>query len=100
MSHRINAGRLQSQRTGQLFRDLDNARMAMATLKESHFDYAAAAVKYATAFESFGLEVRTGVTEVLARRISVEEPSVRDASSWPLIIGQFAQQGGGTAVAA
>src|SRR5262249_36166666 len=78
MRRRIESGRLRAQHRDNLFRDLDEARMAMASIKHSHFDFAGAAVKNAAAFAGVGLEIQTGQTEALAPRIRDEEPGVRD----------------------
>jgi tetratricopeptide (TPR) repeat protein/serine/threonine protein kinase len=71
--------RTRAARNEKLFRDLDDARMAMASVKESQLDYAGAAAKYAAAFAAFGLDFQPGQTAVLAQRIRTEEPAVRDA---------------------
>jgi hypothetical protein len=46
---------------------------------ETHFDYAGASTKYATAFAAYGLEVKPGQTEELARLIRAEQPAIREA---------------------
>ena len=53
---RIETQQLQAQRKEKLFRDLDDARMALATWQVSHWDYAGAGAKYAAAFAAFGLQ--------------------------------------------
>ncbi len=75
----IGQHRAQAQRTATLFRDLDDARMTRSIWIENHFDYAGAATKYAAAFAAYGLEVKPGRTEELARRIRAEQPAVREA---------------------
>ena len=60
-------------------RDLDDARMTRSIWIETHFDYAGAATKYAAAFAAYGLEVKPGRTEELARRIRAEQPAIREA---------------------
>jgi serine/threonine protein kinase/tetratricopeptide (TPR) repeat protein len=79
MRERIASGQTLAQRREKLFRDLDDARMALATQRESNFDFAGAAAKYAAAFAAFGIEVQPGQTEVLAQQIRSEAPAVRDA---------------------
>ena len=76
---RITSGRTQTTRKETLFRELDNARMALVTLKGSLFDYEGATAKYAAAFTQFGLEFQPGHTDDLAQRIRDQEPPVRDA---------------------
>ncbi|HLW66474.1 MAG TPA: tetratricopeptide repeat protein [Gemmataceae bacterium] len=76
---RIARGRAQTQRKDNLFRGLDDARMALAAYSGSHFDYAGAAAKYAAAFTSYGLEIQSARSEELATLIGAEESSVRDA---------------------
>jgi serine/threonine protein kinase/Flp pilus assembly protein TadD len=71
--------RVQAERREKLLRDLDDARMAKATWIETHHDFAGAAAKYGQAFASFGIDVRPGQADVLARQIAAEEPAVRDA---------------------
>ena len=68
-----------AKRKTKLFHDLDQARQVRATWVQGKFNDAGAAVQYATAFRTFGLEVKPGQTEALARRIREEEPSVREA---------------------
>ena len=75
----IETARMQSQRKEQLFRGLDDARMARATLKDPNNDSTGVAATYTAVFAAFGLEVQPGQTEVLARRIRAEEPAVREA---------------------
>jgi tetratricopeptide (TPR) repeat protein/serine/threonine protein kinase len=73
---------LQALRRETLLRDLDAARLHMATWGADggdSFDYAGAAAKYRAAFAAYGLEVRAGDAAELARRIRAEEPAVRDA---------------------
>jgi hypothetical protein len=86
LRQQIVAGLTQAKRKENLFRDLDDARMAMAAWKGSFHNTTAAAVKYAAAFSRFGLEVQPGKTEVLeqrirdlAQRIRDEEPAIREA---------------------
>ena len=79
MRQRIESGRMQTQRMENLFRGLDDARMAKSTWVGTAFDYAGASAKYAAAFAKFGLEVHPGQEEVLAQRIRSEEPAVREA---------------------
>jgi len=69
----------QSQRQAKLLRDLDGARMTRSIWSETHFDFAGAATKYAAAFAAYGLEVKPGRTEELARRIRAEQPPIREA---------------------
>ena len=75
----IGQQRAQAQRTANLLRDLDDARMTRSIWIETHFDYAGAATKYAAAFAAYGLEVKPGRTEELARRIRAEQPAIREA---------------------
>ncbi len=74
---RIEAGRTQAARKEKLFRDLDEARMALAGHVDNDFDYAGAAAKYAAAFADFGLDVTR--RDECTRRIGAAEPEVRDA---------------------
>jgi tetratricopeptide (TPR) repeat protein len=71
--------RERAQRTANLLRDLDDARMTRSNLIENTFDLAGSATKYAAAFAAYGLEVKPGLTEELARRIRAEQPDVREA---------------------
>jgi len=75
----IEQGRAQAQRTAKLFRDLDDARMTQSIWIETHWDYASASTKYAAAFAAYGLEVKPGPAEELARRIRAEQPAIREA---------------------
>jgi len=75
----IGQQRTQAQRTANLLRDLDDARMTHSIWIETHFDYAGASTKYAAAFAAYGLEVKPGRTEELARRIRAEQPAIREA---------------------
>jgi serine/threonine protein kinase/tetratricopeptide (TPR) repeat protein len=63
----------------KLLRNLDEARMARSVWVDSHFDHAAAVVKYAAAFAEYDLAVTPNRTDELARRLGAEEPDVRDA---------------------
>jgi serine/threonine-protein kinase len=76
-------GLARALRKEKLFRSLADARMAMATVKESNFDYAGAAAKHQAAFAEYGIEVRPEHAEELGKRIRTEEPAVREA----LIVG-------------
>jgi len=69
----------QAVRKETLLRDLDEARMAGSVWVETHFDDAAGAKKYAEAFAGYGLEVRAGSEEELARRIRAQDAPVREA---------------------
>jgi tetratricopeptide (TPR) repeat protein/serine/threonine protein kinase len=71
--------KVQAQRKEQLFRALDEARMARSVLVENHFDYARAVAKYAAAFAAYGLDVVGEAREELARRIATQPADVRDA---------------------
>ena len=71
--------RAQAQRTANLLRHLDDARMTQSSWIETHFDYAGAVTKYAAAFAAYGLEVTPGRTEELTRRIRAEQPAIREA---------------------
>ncbi len=69
----------QLKRQEKLLQGLEEARMAYATLVDDHYDNAGAVAQYAAAFAAYGLEVRPGETQDLARRISAEEPAVAEA---------------------
>jgi serine/threonine protein kinase/Tfp pilus assembly protein PilF len=69
----------QARRKEQLFRDLDEARMARSEWIDLRGDNAGAAAKYAAAFAAFDLDLAGGTTDELARRIDAAEPDVRDA---------------------
>ncbi len=71
--------RAQAQRTANLLRDLDDARMTGSSWIDTHFDDAGAVTKYAAACAAYGLEVTPGRTEELARRIRAEQPAIREA---------------------
>ena len=75
----IDEQRAQARRTANLFHDLDDARMARSIWIETHFDYAGAITKYAAALAAYGLEVKPGRTEELARQIRAEQPAIREA---------------------
>jgi len=77
VQERIERGRTQAQRNANLLRDLDDARMARSIWIETHFDYTGSATKYAAAFAAYGLEVKPGRTEELARFIRAEQPAIR-----------------------
>ena len=106
MRQRIVSGHMEAQCKEKLFRDLDDARMAMSLAKwkesyfdsetlrtatamrsplalniwpESNFDYDGAALKYEAAFAEFGLKLQTTQMEVLAQRIRSESPTIREA---------------------
>jgi tetratricopeptide (TPR) repeat protein len=79
VSSRIASTRARAERSEKLFRGLDEARMARATITGNKFDYAGAAAKYLAAFSAYGLEVKAGSTAELARRLRAEEPAVHDA---------------------
>jgi tetratricopeptide (TPR) repeat protein len=66
-------------RKEQLFRDLDEARLAHSVYIDGQFDNAGCAAKYAAAFAAFGLEVIPERKDELAKRIAAEEPEVREA---------------------
>jgi serine/threonine protein kinase/tetratricopeptide (TPR) repeat protein len=71
--------RAQAQRTANLLRDLDDARMTRSIWIGADWDYAGGSAKYAAAFAAYGLEVKPGRTEELARRIRAEQPAIREA---------------------
>jgi tetratricopeptide (TPR) repeat protein len=75
----VEQGRKQAQRKATLLRDLDDARMTRSIWIETHFDLAGAAAKYAAALAAYGLDVKPGQTEELARHIRAEDPGIRDA---------------------
>jgi len=79
VQERIERGRMQAQRTANLLRDLDEARMTRTIWMGTHFDYAGATAKYTAAFAAYGLEVKEGRTEELARHIRAEQPAIREA---------------------
>ena len=60
-------------------RDLDHARISRSIWIENQFNYAGSATKYAAVFAAYGLEVKPGRTEELARRIRAEEPAIGEA---------------------
>ena len=76
---RVAARRAQAERVQLLFRGLDDARMAAATVVDNKLDFAGAAARYRAAFAAYGLEVRPGDTAELARRLRAEEPAVHEA---------------------
>ena len=87
---RIGQRREQAQRESKLLRDLDEARMARSSWLgearmarrswiETHLDDADAVRKYAAACAAYGLELTSGRTEELARRIRAEQPAIREA---------------------
>ncbi len=78
MHQRIESGKTREQRREKLFQDLDEARLASAVVVENNFDNATAATKFEAAFATYGLEVKPGDTEQLARRIRAEDAAVRD----------------------
>lgn len=93
VGRRIDAARQQAQHKEQLFRELDNARMALASIKDGKFDYSGAAAMYAAAFAAFGLEVGPGQTVALAERIRDQEPAIHDAlilalANWAQCVAQ------------
>jgi tetratricopeptide (TPR) repeat protein len=67
------------RRKAELFRDLDEARMARLVPIDRGFDYSGSAKKYAAAFARHGLDVAAGSRDELARRIAAEEVDVHDA---------------------
>jgi tetratricopeptide (TPR) repeat protein/serine/threonine protein kinase len=78
----------QALRKERLLHNLDEAHMARSTWLEGRFDNLRAAQKYAQAFADYGLEVKPGRmeelarrtrAEELARRIRAEEPAIREA---------------------
>jgi len=77
--HQIEQGRTQARRTANLLHDLDEARMTRSIWISTHFDYAGEARKYEAAFAAYGLEVKPGRTEELARHIRAEQPAIREA---------------------
>jgi tetratricopeptide (TPR) repeat protein/serine/threonine protein kinase len=77
--HRDEQRLAQVLRKEKLLRDLDDARMALATWTGSHFDHAGASARYAAALAAYGLEVKPGKTAELAQRIRAEESAVREA---------------------
>ena len=60
-------------------RDLDDAHMSRSIWINNSFDFAGASTHYAASFAAYGLEVKPGRTEALARRIRAEEPATREA---------------------
>jgi serine/threonine protein kinase/tetratricopeptide (TPR) repeat protein len=68
-----------ARRKAKLFHDLDDARMASAMLVEGTFAHATARAKYEAALAAFDLDMTALATDELARRISAQEPEVRDA---------------------
>jgi tetratricopeptide (TPR) repeat protein len=75
----IGQRRAHAQRTANLLRDLDDARLTRSIWIENHWDNAGASTKYAAAFAAYGLEVKPGRTAELARRIRAEQPAIREA---------------------
>jgi tetratricopeptide (TPR) repeat protein len=77
----LDQGQARAVRKEQLFRDLDEARLAVYEVVDDRLDlnYAGCAARYAAAFAAFGLEVRPERSDELARRIAAEEPVVREA---------------------
>jgi tetratricopeptide (TPR) repeat protein/serine/threonine protein kinase len=75
----LDKGQARAVRKEQLFRDLDEARLARSVWIDDHFDSAGCAAKYTAAFAAFGLEVTPQGNDELVRRIAAEEPEVREA---------------------
>jgi serine/threonine protein kinase/tetratricopeptide (TPR) repeat protein len=75
----LDKGQARAVRKEKLFRDLDEARLALSVWVDDHFDDAGCAAKFAAAFAAFGLEITPERKDELARRIAAEEPEVRDA---------------------
>ena len=78
----------------KLLCDLEDARMALATIVKSQFDYAGAGKKYAAAFAAYGMVIQTGPIQDLAPRIRAEEPIMREklivaVDSWGSIAGRL-----------
>ncbi len=69
----------QARRTANLFHGLDDARMARQMSIRNNLDVSDSPAKYAAAFAAYGLEVTSGRTEELARRIRAEQPAIREA---------------------
>jgi tetratricopeptide (TPR) repeat protein len=86
MRSRLEQGRRQTEheqaralRKENLFRDLDEARMASLVFLNSDFDPTAIADKFGAAFAAYGLEVKPAKSKELAERIRAEVPAVRAA---------------------
>jgi serine/threonine protein kinase/tetratricopeptide (TPR) repeat protein len=75
----LDKGQARAVRKEQLFRDLDEARLAHSVWVDGHFDFAGYAGKYAAAFAAFGLDVTPERNDDLAQQIAAEEPEVREA---------------------
>jgi tetratricopeptide (TPR) repeat protein len=72
-------GHARTLRKYELFRDLDEARLASAVWVDDHYDNAGGAAKYAAAFAAYDLDVTAERQDKLARRIAAAEPEVREA---------------------
>jgi tetratricopeptide (TPR) repeat protein len=63
----------------KLFSNLDEARMSRSAWSGTGFNYLGLLAKYDKAFTEYGLAVKRGSRDELARRIRAEEPAVREA---------------------
>lgn len=87
MRRQVEAGRLQTEqirarlkRKEQVFRDLDEARMASVVWVDNRFDYVGAVAKYAAAFAAYDPAMATeNLGQELTRRLSAQEPELREA---------------------
>jgi tetratricopeptide (TPR) repeat protein/serine/threonine protein kinase len=86
----LDRGQARAVRKEQLFRDLDEARLAHSVWIDEHFDYAGSATRYAAAFAAYGLEVTPERKDELAKQIAAEEPEVREALFTALLDWAFA----------
>ena len=71
--------RTRALRKERLFTKLDEARMTSTQWLDNSFHHAGAVEKYVAAFAEYDLDVATGRTVELARRIAGEEAAVRNA---------------------
>ncbi len=79
MRQRVEAGWTHDIRKEQLFRELDDARMALSEVVDNQFNLAGAATKYAAAFAAYDPEMTVGRSDEFLRRLGAAEPEVRDA---------------------
>jgi tetratricopeptide (TPR) repeat protein len=75
---RIKQQGLQLLKQEKLWADLDDARMTLSTWVDHQFDFQGAALKFRTAYEAYGIDVKPGQSEELASRIQSTSSKIRE----------------------
>jgi serine/threonine-protein kinase len=86
---------LQAERDRRMTARLEQARLSQASVKDGHFDLAAADAEYAAAFREYGIDVRTEAFEPTVERLratTIRAELAAALDDWALVQGEGLQR--------